>query len=69
MKPKPGHFIDQHWREMPLFSWPVGEMRSCSDHGEYDPHAYFSDNEISEMIATDDWHCPLCLEEICGAEF
>jgi len=71
-KPKrnPSHYTDEYWRNMPLFTWPAGQMRTCPrpEHGEWDPHAYFNDDEIAEMMANDEWDCPLCLIEICDQD-
>jgi hypothetical protein len=43
------------------------EFLECSYHGEYDPLAYYTDDEIVEMVDEQGWiDCPLCLAGIVG---
>jgi hypothetical protein len=40
---------------------------TCTHHGWVDLEAYFDYDEIVGMNTTNEFECPLCLEEITGA--
>jgi hypothetical protein len=43
------------------------DMFNCNYHGDYDPRAYYTDDELVEMIQEQGWiDCPLCLAGIVG---
>jgi hypothetical protein len=59
-------FTDENWCEQPLYTLPADHVETCPEHGEWNPHGYYDEREISEMIADDALDCPLCLAEIVG---
>jgi predicted amidohydrolase len=43
------------------------EMLTCGYHGDYNPRAYYDDEEIVEMLVEQGWiDCPICLAGIVG---
>jgi hypothetical protein len=47
--------------------YEIPEMIFCKRHEYWDPQAYYSGEEIVEMIEADGFiECPLCLVEIVG---
>jgi hypothetical protein len=45
------------------------QFLECNYHGQYDPLAYYEDDEIIEMLGEQGYvDCPLCLAGIVGIE-
>ena len=59
-------FLDENWEVQPRYALSDEHMETCPVHGEFCPNAYYSQLEVSGMIAAGQIECPLCLAEIAG---
>jgi hypothetical protein len=64
-----GCYLNENWEEVPLpiYTLPPDHLCHCDRHGDFNPHAYYTDTEIAEDLSEQGRvDCPYCLQEICN---
>jgi len=55
------------WEQLPLTVYAIPQFINCPYHGEWDPRAWYDDDEIIKMLEEQGFiDCAICLTEIVG---